>query len=67
MFPPNLPEDDLDEGEISLAKIKSDLGFADDEEGTFLGVMKNDGRKRICLIVSHSYYLFAPYDQKSAF
>ncbi|RXG72514.1 WD repeat and HMG-box DNA-binding protein 1 [Armadillidium vulgare] len=40
--PPNLPEDDLDEGEISLAKIKSDLGFADDEEGTFLGVLKNE-------------------------
>ena len=29
--------DDDDDGEISLAKIKMQHGFADDEEGTFTG------------------------------
>lgn len=48
-FPPlDLPElndDDEDDTEISIAKIKSQLGFADDEEGTFLGVPKHEGNK----------------------
>lgn len=37
-FPP-LDVDELEnEDDISIAKIKSQLGFADDEEGTFIGL-----------------------------
>nr|XP_053630498.1 WD repeat and HMG-box DNA-binding protein 1-like [Cherax quadricarinatus] len=41
-FPPlDIDMEDEDDGEFSISKIKSQLGFADDEEGTFLGVPKD--------------------------
>lgn len=34
--------DDEDDGDVSIAKIKSQMGFANDEHGTFLGLPKTE-------------------------
>ena len=46
-FPPKeidqpFDDDDENDDDISIAKIKSQLGFADDEVGTFLGLPKEE-------------------------
>ena len=41
-----------DDGTFSLAKIKNQMGFADDEHGTYLGVPDKQGEKTIIIKLS---------------
>ncbi|XP_045610408.1 WD repeat and HMG-box DNA-binding protein 1 [Procambarus clarkii] len=45
VFPPLEIDMDEDDEDFSISKIKSRLGFADDEEGTFLGLPKESALK----------------------
>ncbi|KAG7162954.1 WD repeat and HMG-box DNA-binding protein 1-like [Homarus americanus] len=44
-FPPLDVDMEEDDDEFSISKIKSQLGFADDEEGTYLGIPKDSELK----------------------
>lgn len=48
----DMAADDDDDNDVSLAKIKSQMGFADDEHGTFIG-LPNTGQSFRLLLLSN--------------